>query len=245
MTITQEQAQAIPVSSLANITLWTTCFGDGYRSYVKGWFDAVLKMHPRPSHIVYVTDSPDGLILTPAQTTELMFSGIRLLVKIVPEPPTTKYPIPYYNNIAVDACTTEWVWRCDIDDRMEPWGLRHYWNLRSCGFLDDMEIDVVFGGSRNAHGTQYIPQFTDTSIIALAEFNPGIAGSGFRWRTWSKVGGYPDVAFDDWGLWRLMAKQGAKFYQPGFVTYFYDLHPETSVSGKHAGRASVQEVIAL
>ena len=109
-----------------------------------------------------------------------------------------RYPIPYFSNRAVDALRTDWCWNMDIDDLVFPSALRE---------IRVVDADVYAAGL--------------VTSVAESKVNLVNAGSAFKKWLWEKVGGYPDIGFHDWGLWRLMGRAQARFACSGSPDYLY------------------------
>ena len=171
-------------------------FNGWYEEFIGEWFEACLLA--QPDQIVLVSDRMRSV---PAGVT----------LRVV-DPPTQKYPIPYYANCAVEACETDWCWNMDIDDLIRRDAL---WEIRV------VDADVYVAGMFTSKGVEHIPKGLDWWTVLSSPDNHVPAGSAFRKWLWELVGGYPDIGFHDWGLWRLMAKQRATFAISGRVLYDY------------------------
>jgi len=171
-------------------------FNGWYEEYIDGWFDACLAAQPQ--QIVLVSDRIRSV---PAGVT----------LRVV-EPSKQKYPIPYYSNRAVEALDTDWCWNMDIDDLIRPGAL---WEITV------VDAEVYAAGMRTSQGINHVPRGLDSWRVLSSKANHVPAGSAFKKWLWEKVGGYPDIGFHDWGLWRLMAREGARFAVSGQVLYDY------------------------
>jgi hypothetical protein len=171
-------------------------FDGWYEDWIDGWFDACLLA--QPDQIVLVCDQdrwvPDGVQL------------------IVAPPCDQRYPIPYYSNIAVSALTTDWCWNMDIDDLIYPDALQE---------IRVVDADVYAAGLLTSTGTKALSRRLDCDRVWRSLDNLVNAGSAFRKSMWVQVGGYPDIGFHDWGLWRLMAREQARFVASGWPLYWY------------------------
>jgi hypothetical protein len=171
-------------------------FNGWYEEYIQEWFEACLVA--QPDQIVLVSDRVRSV---PAGVT----------LRVV-EPPSQKYPIPYYANKAVEALDTEWCWNMDIDDLIRP---SAFFEIRV------VDAEVYVAGMRTSKGVNHIPKGLDWWRVWDSKHNHVPAGSAFKKWLWEKVGGYPDIGFHDWGLWRLMARERARFAVSGQVLYDY------------------------
>jgi hypothetical protein len=200
-----------------SVTIFGSCFG-GYRHYAQGWAAAIERMDPQPDAVVLAVDA---LMPLPGFVEQTVTT------------PMTRWPIPGYNNHALSWVTTEWAWRMDIDDQPMPDMLLDF----------STDCDVWHGGYENQHGHVYIPGDVTADEVLAAPYNPILSASAFRTALWRDGSRFPDIAFDDWGLWRRFARDGAKFKSAGRGTYLYDFHPHTSVSGQHASDANTREAL--
>ena len=234
------------------VTLWTTCWGT-YQSYLPRWLDAVFAMDPLPEEVVIAmrgTDCVDMQVLNGAHR-RAEEAGMVVDVLFVLDPPG-RWPVPFYNNAAVRLAAHEWVWRCDVDDLMHPRAFEVFANARH--YRDDAfrpfdapgtvlsTIDILVGGNQI-----WRPDRVDPAYVVAAEFNALVSSSGFRKSAWAEVGGYPDIAYDDWGLWRLLARRAldkGQMIMPVGTTYLYTVHAD-SVSNNVDAAAARQEVLAL
>jgi hypothetical protein len=204
---------------MSSVGIFGFQFNGWYEEYIGEWFEACLAA--QPDQIVLVSDRIRSV---PAGVT----------LRIV-EPSNQKYPIPYYSNKAVEALDTEWCWNMDIDDLIRPGAL---WEI---GVVD---ADVYVSGMRTSEGVKHIPRGLDWQKVWGSKANYVPAGSAFKKWLWEKIGGYPDIGFHDWGLWRLMAKEQARFATSGQILYDYRTD-HVSVSDSFDVKLFTAEVMAL
>lgn len=120
---------------------------------------------------------------------------------------------------AIRRIGTEWVWVLDIDDEALPDGLDG---------LDALDADVWQFGYTSADGTvQHVPPRLDNDEYLAMRRNPYASSSAFRVAAYVEAGGYPDVAFQDWALWRRFARAGARFAFSDRAHYVYHRHADT------------------
>jgi hypothetical protein len=201
-----------------SVTIFASCF-NGYDVYLERWVAAIERMDPQPDAVVLATDRLHSL---PTMIEQLQCR------------PETRWPIPGYNNKALSVVETDWAWRVDVDDQPLPDML--------VGMNTD--CDVWHGGYENQHGHVYIPGHVTADEVLAAPYNPILSASAFRMAYWRDGTHFPDIAFDDWGFWRRLARDGARFASAGRVLYLYDFHPHTSVSGMHATGLNAVEAMA-
>ena len=204
---------------MSTVGVFSCQFNGWYEEYLDGWFEACLTA--QPDQIVLVSDRirpvPDGVDL--------------VVVDSVPDGARASF----FLNHAVGALDTEWCWNMDIDDLIRPGAL---WEI---GVVD---ADVYVSGMRTSEGVKHIPRGLDWHKVWGSKANYVPAGSAFKKWLWEKIGGYPDIGFHDWGLWRLMAKEQARFATSGQILYDYRTD-HVSVSDSFDVKLFTAEVMAL
>lgn len=127
-----------------------------------------------------------------------------------------RYPQAYYLQQAIEQADTDWVWILDIDDIALPDALNG---------IDDVTADVWTMGFEVPDGETYIPppMTADDVLSAPTSLIPGT--SAIRTEAFRRCGGFLDVAFQDWALWRSLARDGATFETSGRVHTRYNQHP--------------------
>lgn len=187
---------------IIDVTLITAVYGeDKYFDYVKQWVDAVENLNPKPKKIMVATDNVNKLIPLPLGYTIVNMKDKDEFV----------WRSPYYWNECARLVDTEWIWVLDIDDTFVSDALT----------MLNTDKDVVAVGIRIDKDTSYIPypmngiEIADGSVCYLN------CGSPIRKSWWKKVGGYPDIALTDWGMWRKLARAGATFNFPNKIGYNY------------------------
>lgn len=128
------------------------------------------------------------------------------------------HPQARHLNAAVEQVETEWVWFLDIDDVAFPDALAG---------LDEVAAEVWQLGYLRSDGEEYIPPQLTAEEVLAAERNPFVAGSCVRTEAFRRVGGFRDIALQDWGLWRALAAEGATFQSSGRAHFHYVRHPNT------------------
>jgi hypothetical protein len=129
-----------------------------------------------------------------------------------------RHPQAYYLQQAITAAETDWVWILDIDDLALPDALNG---------IDDVKADVWMMGYERSDGEAYVPPPLEAMDVLGASTSPIPAGSAIRTEAFHDCGGFYDVAFQDWALWRSLAKDGATFESSGRANYRYNRHPAT------------------
>jgi hypothetical protein len=191
----------------ADVTVVSCVYGPTFSRFAPRWSEYTTKMAPRPAAVVVASDRPH------------LVGGARVVVLDCP----WKHPQAWYLNQAVAAAGTEWVWVVDIDDCVRPDGLAG---------IEDVKSDVWQTGYRTSDGVTYIP---DVGAVE-AEGNRLVGGSAVRVDAFRRVGGFRDVAYQDWDLWRRLRASGASFSFSGRVGFDYMRHPRARTATELAGR---------
>lgn len=180
-----------------SVTVVSCVYGEHYRRFVKRWAEAVAALDPGPDAVIVATD---GHVEVPG-------------AKVVESYCHWRYPQAWHLQQAISAATTDWVWIVDIDDVPFPDGLQG---------LHDVLGDVWAVGYERSDGEVFIPSRADLDASC-----PYAAGSMIRTDIFREAGGFADIALQDWGLWRKLARRGAAFTMSGRAHYSYMRHPRT------------------
>lgn len=196
------------------VTVFTTCFGT-YDRFLPGWLDAAVACGADEVLVV-----ADRMLPVP--------DGVRLHVA------TTgfTYREAGLRNVAVEVATHDWVWQIDVDDRIMPDALE---------VLDGQTADVVQVGYVRSDGWVHVPQVMSNANYLASGGNSYVSGSPFR-RTLNVK--FPDLAWSDWGFWRLAARSGATFAAAGRACYFYRMDWADSVTGIYTDPQHVIDVLS-
>jgi hypothetical protein len=190
---------------MSTVGIFGIQFNGWYKSFLPGWFEACLAA--QPDQIVLVSDEFHDV---PA--------GVDLVV--VDEKPV-EHQMAFFANRAIRALWTDWCWPMDVDDLIFP---------DSVDVMRDVDADVWCCGMRMSNGSEYVPRNMSANWVLASDRNYMNAGSPFRRELCVRVGGYPKVFPPDWGLWRLLAREGARFQCSGHADYFYRMGHESASS---------------
>lgn len=183
-----------------SVSVVSCLYGEnGYERFVTRWAEHIAALNRRPDHVIVAADRACGL---PA------------FVKAIVKPCPWLHPQAFYLNEAILAAPTEWVWIVDIDDRAMPDALDG---------IDQVAADVWAVGYQCGTETYVPPAMTADDVLA-AKTSVIPAGSAIRKEAFVRCGGFRDVAFQDWALWRSLAEHGASFESSGRVQYRYRRH---------------------
>lgn len=186
-----------------SVTVVSCAYGLRYARFVPRWDESVAKLNPAPAEVIIAADRPHA------------FASIDTVVVSKCD---WQYPQAFYLNRAIRCANTEWVCVVDIDD---------FPMADALAGLEHVEADVWQMGFVRSDGEVYVvPQLTNDEYLA-SDGNPYVAASAFRRQAFDSVGGYRDVAFQDWDLWRRMAAAGKTFQSSGRTHFHYRRHPYT------------------
>ena len=184
-----------------SVTVVSCAYGPRFVGFVPRWAEAVDAMQPRPDKVIVAADRWVDLWIDGAELFEAECSW--------------KHPQPFYYNLAISRAATEWVWVVDIDDYAKRDGLHG---------LNMVAADVWQMGFDSTDGETYVvPQWSNEDYLA-SERNVYVNGSAFRKEAFDAVGGYRDLALQDWDLWRRLARAGASFQSSGRTHFDYVQH---------------------
>lgn len=188
------------------VTVVSCLYGDTHDRFADRWGRALEGLTVKPAEVIVAADKlrdvPGATVLAPV-------SGMAC---------PCQHPQAYYLGQAVWWVDTEWVWFLDIDDIAFPDALEG---------IEDVAADVWQLGYLRSDGETYIPPQLSAAEVLAAERNPFVAGSCVRTEAFRRVGGFRDIALQDWGLWRALAAAGASFQSSGRAHFHYMRHPET------------------
>lgn len=187
---------------MQDVTVVSCLYGSTHNEFAERWGHAVADMTVKPSEVIVAADEAHyvpGAIVIPSECT-------------------WDNPQAYYLTAAVSWVTTDWVWFLDIDDVAFPDALEG---------LDEVAADVWQLGYLRSDGEEYIPPQLSAAEVLASERNRFVAGSCVRTEAFRRVGGFRDIALQDWGLWLALAAAGASFESSGRAHFHYMRHPET------------------
>lgn len=184
------------------VTVVTCGYGPRYASFFKPWWQAVQMLDPQPDAVIA---SVDGFVRASGPT-------------VIQAPCEWRHPQAFYLNAAIRHAETDWVVIADLDDLLMPDALDG---------LEDVEADVWQMGFHRSDGEIYVvPQLTADEYLASSR-NVFVGSSAIRREAFLAVGGFPDVALQDWALWRRLARAGATFQSSGRTHFHFMRHPQT------------------
>lgn len=204
---------------ITDVTIITAVYGDKYDQFIDDWIEAIEALDPAPARVLIGTD----------RQRDVKFEQVVCDCKDV------KWRSPYLWNKCIEESSTQWIWVLDIDDRFVPDALT----------MLETDADVVAVGLKISDSAKYIPQAISNDTIINTKLNYLNCGSPIKKAAWEKVGGYPEIAFTDWGMWRILARADAKFYFPNRVGYIYRKDLANSMSGWAETTQNKEEALEL
>jgi hypothetical protein len=187
---------------VVDVTIISCLYGTTHDDYLPDWLNAVGMLNPAPCEVIVGTDRYRHL------TSVLEVFRRR----------QNGHPQAFHLTTALKEVRSEWVWIHDIDD------LAFHDALEG---IEQSDADVVQAGYERSDGEVYIPPVLDNDEILQLDHNPFVAGSFVRSDILTDAGGFPDVALQDWALWRRLARMGAVFTASDRPKFRYMRHGRT------------------
>lgn len=182
------------------VTVVSCVYGKHYYPFVPRWLAAIEDLDPSPDAVIVATDG-----------------GIEIPdVRVIESFCHWRYPQAWHLQQAIMAATTDWVWIVDIDDLAFPDGIAG---------LEDVAADVWQLGFERSDGEFYTPPRLTPGEFLASKRNVYVAASMIRTDIFREVGGFRDVALQDWELWRRLCKHGAVVESSGRRHFGYMRHP--------------------
>lgn len=187
---------------MIDCTIISCVYGDSHDRFVADWADGIGRLSPAPADVIVSTDRPrdiPGALVRPVWCS-------------------WAYPQAFHLHHALEYVETTWVWIHDIDDVAFPDALEG---------LENVTADVWQLGYVRSDGEEYLPPRLTASELLEPGHNPFVAGSCVRTSKLREVGGFRDVALQDWALWRALARAGATFESSSRPHFHYRRHEAT------------------
>lgn len=182
-----------------NATIISCIYGDDYDRFLGDWEWGVRRLDPQPEAVIVATDHPRRI------------RGAKVVIASAPG----QHKQAIHLQRALRDVETEWVWIHDIDDIAFPDALDG---------LEHIRADVWQLGYERSDGLVYKPPQMTAAEVLTSSRNPFVAGSCIRTEALRAVGGFPDLALQDWALWRLLAQAGATFRSSDRTHFRYVRH---------------------
>ena len=205
-----------------SVAVVTCVYGEDHARFLPAWIESVLGMNSPPAEIIVAADRHYDL------------PHMRVLASAC----TWRHPQAHYMQRAVLAAETDWVWIMGVDDTAMPDALDG---------IEDVDADVWQLGYLRSDGVYYVPPQLASSTYLASTANCFVGASAVRTDAFRRCGGFPDIALEDWGLWRRMARAGCRFESSDRAHFNYTLGPGTRGAVELGGDARpghVREMLA-
>lgn len=178
--------------------------GSHYAAFVPRFWQAIKAMSPQPAEVVVVHTDPEPLGILAAAP-----AGVT--VRSVPVPAGISFAT--MGNAGVSAATSAWCCCVGVDDMLTPNALAYL--TAACVAGAEVQVwDHQESGGTVRHGA-WLP-------FGLIGNNTVHGSCPFTRDLWFRVGGFPEVAWCDWGLWLRCAAAGARVHHSGHVGVVWD-----------------------
>lgn len=184
-----------------NVTIISCVYGDSHDRFVADWMAGIRRLNPQPHQVIVATDHPRKI----RGAMVVRASG------------GWNHPQACHLERALRNVETEWVWIHDIDD---------YAFEDALVGLDGIHADVWQMGYERSDGVFYLPPNLSAEQVLESAANPFVAGSCIRTDALRSVGGFPDLALQDWALWRALARAEATFVASDRTHFYYRRHEQ-------------------
>jgi hypothetical protein len=189
---------------MVDVTIISCLYGSSHDDYLGDWLNCVGMLNPAPREVIIGTDR---------------YRHLTSVLEVFRRRQNRRsYPQAFHLNAALQEVRSEWVWIHDIDDLAFPDALEG---------IGEADADVVQCGYERSDGEVYIPPALAAEEILALDHNPLVAGSFVRTDILLDAGGFPDVALQDWALWRRLARMGAVFAAGDRPRFRYMRHGHT------------------
>jgi hypothetical protein len=186
------------------LAIHTSSHAAHYGVFIPRYWDAIKRLNRQPDQIVilYHESNLTGFAdSVPAQ--------YRSRVKLIE---TDKEHGAETVNIAIEAADTEWVAFCGLDDQVLP---EAYDELEHI-----VDAEILVGNVKMSNGSDFVGVW-DTEL--LKSRNTLTALSPYRKALWERVGGWPDIRWNDWGFWIKCAMAGVQTVQSANFQALFDV----------------------
>lgn len=190
------------------VTVFTGAWGEQFKDYIPGWWDAVLAMDPLPNEVVIVYGDPDRIGLRDSVPEGVPFPVKRVPWTVVPT-------VANLWNCAVNHASSDWVVPCPIDDRLTPHAL----------------LDIPVADASGAELLVDAIRFKNTGEVWQGTWAPSLMARGMTLPTMAPFkkslldripDPFPAIYYSDWGFYMRCAKAGIQTYQSNNIRMVYN-----------------------
>ena len=174
-----------------------------YAAFVPRFWQAIEAMSPRPAEVVVVHTDPEPLGILAAA-----WGG-----NVVSVPVADGTSMAMMLNAGVRASSQEWCCGVGIDDMLTPGAFAFLQNAR------ELWVEIMLWNHAEENGTVRGGSWRPYRLIRENTVHGSCPFTRVLWQT---VGGFPDVAWCDWGFWLRCAAYGARVWQTNHVGVVWD-----------------------
>ncbi len=187
-----------------SVTLYTTAWGGYWEKYGQAWTKHIENLDPKPDRVIIVSDRP-----------------IETLWEVILTDTPEEHIMSHYRNVALNNTDTEWIIGSDLDDIPYSFflnGLDEEYDI--CAH----SIDISDGTYEKSSSEKWNNLFELNRYI-----NPITSCVPVKTELIKKVGGYPELWYEDAGLWIKLRMINAKIKFDPTPRYLYVIN-ENSLS---------------
>ena len=164
------------------LAIYTSSHAEHYGVFIPRYWEAIKKLNRQPDQIVILYHESNLTGLPESVPVEYV-SRVKLIE-------TDKQHGAETQNLTIGAADTDWVAFCGLDDQVFP---EAYDELAHIG-----KAEILVGNVRQSDGRDFIGVW-DRELMKRQ--NTLTALSPYRKALWERVGGMPDIRWNDWGFW--------------------------------------------
>jgi hypothetical protein len=177
-----------------SLAVHTSSHAERYGVFIPRYWEAMKSLNRQPDQIVILYHESNL-----ARFPESVPSQYKSRVKVVE---TNKQHSAETVNLNIEAAETDWVAFCGLDDQLFP---EAYDELTDVG-----EAEILVGNVKMSNGVDFRGVW-DPEL--LKSRNTLTALSPYRKALWERVGGWPNIRWNDWGFWIKCAMAGVQTFQ--------------------------------
>jgi hypothetical protein len=186
------------------LAVHTSSHAERYGVFIPRYWQAMRGLNRQPDQIVILHHSSN---LT--RFPESVPKEYRSRVKVVE---TDKEHGAATVNLNIAAVDTDWVAFCGLDDQLFP---EAYDEIAGVG-----DAEILVGNVRMSNGVEFRGVWDPESLKTR---NTLTALSPYRKALWERVGGWPNIRWNDWGFWIKCAMAGVQTCQSTNFQALFDV----------------------
>jgi hypothetical protein len=186
-----------------SITLYTTSWNGYWDKYGTAWTGYIKRLNPQPDRILVISDKPIN-------------SEFEVIVTNKPEAAVPAH----FRNIAVDAADTVFICASDVDDAPKEdllSGLNYDYDINAFSYVTDKGIERHI----NIDGWNNLIDLDEYVFFFLPGTSP-IKVEAIR-----DVGGYPNIEYEDAGIWVKLRNSNKTIYYDNKIKFIYNEIPDS------------------